>query len=83
MNFIGVSYAVQWVDNANRIYKESECEKGRQNDNGGAIQVGEYECMSGDNYYYGDAKIENGIVYPGTWMEGGGLFGLSKKMMTF
>jgi len=82
MNFISVSYAVEeWIDNANRTYKQDECKKGRQNVNGGAIQNGEYECMSGDYYYYGDAKIENGTVYPGAWVNQIGKFGLFKSFV--
>jgi len=88
INLINVSHAdTSWIYNENRTYKQSECEKGRMTQrrmtqNRGAIVVGEYECMSDAFYYYGDAKVENGVVYPGVWKEtGGGVFGLSKKFV--
>lgn len=56
MNFISVSYSVEWVVDENRTYKLNECKH---------VSNVDYECTSGDYYYFGEIIIESGVAYPG------------------
>jgi len=82
-SFVSLAYSAEnWVTNENRTYRISECELSYVSLYSGAAKTPKAECMSGGEYYDGDAINENNIVYPGTWNErGSGLFGLSPKFV--
>jgi TPR repeat protein/predicted secreted protein len=44
------------IRNSNRAYKKSECKY---------EGIGGYSCYSGNDFFQGSAKVENGFVYPG------------------
>jgi len=58
-----------WNDNPYRKYKVSDCDglNEKQKSRSNKEKTTSFECISGNDYYYGEVKLENGFAIPGEW----------------